>query len=58
MGDFGKKIFCRLSSKGKTACKEVTGKNNILHLKKISLMTDNAEKKNLTALYAGEKILA
>ena len=39
----------------KKACKEIPGKNNDPAPKKILLMTYNAEKKNLTYIYVGEK---
>ena len=48
------KMSCRLISREKKHAHKFLGKN-ILHRKKISLMTYNDEK-NLTALYMEEKI--
>ena len=53
MGDFRKKS-CRLISRGKKQAKKFLGKKHPALLK-ISVMTYNAEKKNLTPLYVGEK---
>ena len=50
------KRLCRLMSRGKKDAEKFQGEKYPA-LKKISLMTYNAEKKNLTPLYVGEKIL-
>ena len=55
MGDFRKYPLDWFRG-GKT-CKDIPGKNNNLHSKKISLMTYIMLKKNLTPLHVREKFL-
>ena len=54
MGDFKKKVL-QADFERKKACNKFLGKKYPA-LKKISLMTYNAEKKNLIPLYLREKI--
>ena len=56
MGDFRKKYPLDWFRGGK-ACKDIPGKSNNLHSKKISLMTYIMLKKNLTPLHVREKFL-
>ena len=55
MGDFGKNIL-QTDSEREKACKEIPGKNNILHWKKYYSWRIML-KKNLTPLYVREKFL-
>ena len=57
MGDFSKKISCRLISGEKSLVRRYLRKKNILHWKKLPLMAHKlCWKKNLTPLYVREKI--
>ena len=55
MGDFRKKISCRLISRRKSSCKEVPGHKKFLHWKNISFMEYNAGKKILHRCMSGKK---
>ena len=55
MSDFRKKYPADWF-RGKKACKDIPGKNNILHWKKISLMTYIILKKYLTPIYIRKKV--
>lgn len=52
MGDFWKKISCRLISRRKNSCKEIPGEKT---LKKISFMAYNSEKKSYTVVCRGRR---
>ena len=54
MGDFRKKMSCRLIFEGKNSCKEMSAKK-IPIMKKITFKAYKAGKKNLTPLYARKK---
>ena len=57
MGDFRKKISCRLISRRKKLARKYLGKIIFCTEKKISLMTYNAEKEILHRYMSGKKIL-
>ena len=56
MGDFRKKMSCRLISGGKKHANKFRGKKHPA-LKEISLITYNAERKSYTVYILGKKIL-
>ena len=55
--EFQKKIFCSTEFERKKACKEVTGKNNILHWKKYRSWRIMLKKKILHRYMSGKKFL-